>query len=130
AMDYIACERHCVEALAIARQRKDWAYFARILLPLQEARRQRRIIAAEGAIRLGTGDLNAEPTSWLEHHKTGCLLVSRPHLKDDARCVLRAARDAGLFVEVMYLDNDPVLAVWSIRSFQGAEVEVPITAPP
>ena len=39
-MDYLACEDGCLRALLFAREQRDWPYYARILLPLQEARRR------------------------------------------------------------------------------------------
>ena len=53
-MDYLSCETFCLKALSLARRAKRWPVYARILLPLQETRRQRRMIAAAGVIRLGS----------------------------------------------------------------------------
>jgi len=52
-MDYLTCESLCLKALAAAREDGNWAYYKRILLPLQEVRRQRRMIAADGDVVLG-----------------------------------------------------------------------------
>ena len=49
-MDYLQCEALCLKALALARAAADWAAYARIVLPLQEARRQRRMIALDGRV--------------------------------------------------------------------------------
>src|SRR5690606_17570305 len=73
AMDYLTCERLCVEALAAARRAQDWSYYARILLPLQEARRQRRLIAADGWVRLGTSDLEGPHHDWSGVFEAGCV---------------------------------------------------------
>ena len=99
-MDYLVCESHCLDALAIARQRQDWPYYARILMPLQEARRQRRMIAAEGVIRLGTANLDGDPSAWLEQMRVGptqaeiagCIVLTQPHGADDARRLAQTVR--------------------------------------
>ncbi|MDX1681686.1 MAG: hypothetical protein R3336_01070 [Phycisphaeraceae bacterium] len=74
-MDYSRCELACVQALTLARDGERWADYGRILLPLQESRRQRRMTAAEGAIRLGTAGLADDPQAWIDQHEAGCLLV-------------------------------------------------------
>jgi hypothetical protein len=60
-MQYLACETLCLRALAAASELGSWDSYARILLPLQESRRQRRLIAADGAIRLGAADIDTQP---------------------------------------------------------------------
>jgi hypothetical protein len=47
ATDYFEAEKHCVKALQLARGANDFERMARICLPLQEARRQRRLAACE-----------------------------------------------------------------------------------
>ena len=39
-LDYARCEALCVKALEQARKQSDWVMYQRVLLPLQEARRQ------------------------------------------------------------------------------------------
>lgn len=53
-MDYHACEVVCAEAYAMARSAKQWDWAHAILNPLQEVRRQRRMLAGDGALRVGT----------------------------------------------------------------------------
>ena len=120
AMDYLACEALCEQALALAHAKRDWTYFARVVLPLQECRRQRRLIAAEGGIRLGTGDLAGDPKAWLERVTPGCIVVTHPHTVDDALTLLRAARDRRLHVEVLFADNPPDAATWKLRAVTGS----------
>ncbi|MEM6333906.1 MAG: hypothetical protein AAF823_11260, partial [Planctomycetota bacterium] len=50
ARDYAGCERLCLEGLGRAEAAGEWATYAAIVLPLQEARRQRRIIATEAGV--------------------------------------------------------------------------------
>jgi len=76
-MDYATCERLARTALAEAAEAERWSLYARILLPLQEARRQRRMAAAEGVVRLGTRELCGPPDSWLDRLEGGgCLAVT------------------------------------------------------
>ncbi len=49
--DHAACEALCLQALAQARQARDWDTYLRILRPLQEARRWRRQLVADEAER-------------------------------------------------------------------------------
>lgn len=129
-MDYLTCEALCLEALAMARQARDWDYYARVLLPLQEARRQRRINAAEGVIRLGTSGLGNDAAAWLEQLPAGCVAVTRPHGQEQARTLADAARAARRFVEVLWVDSEPGAPKWTLRSFRGPAVACEIPAPP
>jgi hypothetical protein len=139
-MDYLTCEDLCLEALGRAQERCDWAYFARIVLPLQEARRQRRLHAADGVIALGvTLDAAAAVTC-------GCVLLGPPATLADAVQRRRAARQAHHHVEVLFADNPtpgstpgsisasaPGSALWTLRGCRlesGQEITVQIPAPP
>jgi len=137
-MDYLVCESHCLEALAMARQRQDWPYYARILMPLQEARRQRRMIAAQGVIRLGTMSLQGEASAWLGHMRAGntqgdiagCIVLTQPHTGDHARRLAQAVRRQGLCVEVLLADNPVTAKQWTLRAYDGPDVDCTRPAPP
>jgi len=129
-MDYLTCEARCVQALAEARDRRLWRYYARILLPLQEARRQRRQIAAEGTIRLGTGSLGGEPGDWLDQLESGCIVVSPPHGRAEATALWQAARDQRRYVEVLLTDSDLTADAWRVLSFTGPAITCQRPAPP
>ncbi|MCE9589664.1 MAG: hypothetical protein K8S99_03980 [Planctomycetes bacterium] len=128
-MDYLGCESLCLEALARARRERGWAYYTRILLPLQEARRQRRMIAAEGVIRLGTATLTGAPADWLRETPSGATVVTHPHTADTARALDELARAQRLHVEVLFADSDAA-ATWRLRSFRGPAVTREVPAPP
>lgn len=102
---YTQCEKLCLEALALAEQAADYDRFARILLPLQEARRQRRQAALDaGVIVLCQKDGPVEAA--LEEHKQGCLLlIAPPFNADDEHKLRTAAFDQELLVEVLRLDQ-------------------------
>lgn len=130
AMDYLTCESLCVEALAEARRAQQWDTYARILMPLQESRRQRRMIAAEGAVRLGTGGLSGDASSWLGGHTAACIVVTHPHHAASARALHDAARRDRLHVEVLYADNTTDADTWRLTSFAGPAVVCEVAAPP
>jgi hypothetical protein len=129
-MDYLTCEALCLDALAEARRAGDWGYYARILLPLQEARRQRRIIAAEGVVALGVNAADAAARAAIESLKAGSVVLTRPSSAADARTLSACAREARRHVEVLLADNDSTAETWTIRSFAGPAVACPIAAPP
>lgn len=128
-MDYLACERHCLDALQRARAAGDWAGYARVLLPLQESRRQRRMIAAEGVVRLGTTDLT-NPDTWLDQLDNGCIVVTHPHDATTARHLAATARQRNRFVEVLFADNPTSASRWVLRSFDGPPVSCEVDSPP
>ena len=122
-MDYLACEARCLEALALARSAGDWRAYARIVMPLQEARRQRRMIAADAVIQLGTAQ-GYEPTD------AGCVVVTSPNCANCATRWLNEAKTRGLHREVLLAEGDPAGPRWTLRSFAGPAVSVAVEAPP
>lgn len=133
-MDYLSVEDQCLEALRQAREDGAWPYYARILLPLQEARRQRRMIAADGVVRLGTARLEGGPMHWLSTLDVGCIVVTHPHTAADAHALEVEARRRRRYIEVLLADNAPGAEAWTICAFHelpGAErVRCTLPAPP
>jgi hypothetical protein len=127
---YAECERLCVEALALARRRSDWDYYARVLLPLQESRRQKRIIAAEGTIRLGTADLDPDPGRWFDRLPAGCVVLTRPHTAAAARELASLARRASRCVEVLWADCAASESQWTLRAAAGPAAVCVVASPP
>ena len=104
AMDYLECERLCLEALAQARAARDFERLARILLPLQEARRQRRQIAMDSGVTV-LGEPRLAPDEIASRHGRGALLLlSPPYERGDEQAIRSVARQRGLMVEVLLLD--------------------------
>ena len=136
-LDYLACERRCLEALALARKQANWSYYARVLMPLQESRRQRRMISAEGTIRLGTaklanvtsGCVSDECAIWLERLDRGCIVVTPPYTTDDAHALAQNAKEKNRFVEVLFAESVPDDA-WTLCSYAGPKVHCRRPAPP
>lgn len=129
-MDYLACEDLCFAALAQARERGDWAYYSAILLPLQEARRQRRMIAAEGIVRLGTAKLaKIDAQEILSQLPAGCVVLTSPHTPADAHKLAISARQKRQHVEVLFAQPDD--GRWLLRSFApNSNVSCSVAAPP
>lgn len=121
-MDYLASEALCLDALARARDDGDWTAYARILLPLQECRRQRRMIAADAGVQLGTN------ACWNDQ-RHGCVAVTHPLAEADARKIARDAAEQGRFVEVLWCDNPPSAATWTVKTFDGSAIACAVPAP-
>lgn len=131
-MNYLECEARCLEALSLARGQGNWPDYARVIMPLQESRRQRRMIAAEGTVRLGSSDLGPDPAVWLRHFLPsagGCMAVTRPHGPEMAQSFVHLARRQKRFIEVLYADNDSDAAQWTLRSYSGPDVSCVVAAP-
>lgn len=128
-MDYLACEALCLQALETAREQKRFKYYARVLLPLQEARRQRRMTAAQGDVLIGIGKDGADCSAWFEEGHPGCLVITQPNKAEDARALAERARAENRFVEVLFADNQPDAAAWTLKSYEGPDVCCEIGAP-
>lgn len=131
-MDYVHCEQRCLDAMALARQSQRWTAMARITLPLQEARRQRRMAAVEGAIQLGTPDgLDVEP--WLSAHPASAVVMTQPCTPANARALRDQARQRGLMVEVLFAecthDGGEKRETWTIATYHGPSVTVSVPGP-
>ncbi len=127
--DYLTCEQLCIKALAQAKAAKDWAYYGRILLPLQESRRQRRMIAADAPIRLGTSEQGGGPALWLEHLQAGCVVVTHPHSRSEAARLLADVRERNLYVEVLFADTLVSDKQWQISSPIDGHISILMAAP-
>lgn len=79
-MEYLDAEKALVEADAIATRIEDFDTLARLYMPLQEARRQRRQRAGEGIVRLDliatSPDVQLDPEQIVARYPQGQLLVA------------------------------------------------------
>lgn len=121
--DYLGAERALVEAEQLARKSSDWDTLARLYMPLQEARRQRRQLCGEGTVVL---DLVAESKEdrlvgrhIVENYPHGQLLVAGWGSIEPAMEVRRLQAKHGLFVETF------LAAVYPITGGSRAVVIVP-----
>jgi len=109
---YLECERLCGEALGLARQTKQFERLGRIMLPLQECRRQRRQIAADHGVVVLTGQRESVEQI-LDAHQAGCLLLtSPPYSQEDARALRELTRQREVMVEVLLLDQAGLVAAF------------------
>jgi len=116
-MDYLTAERLCLEALDAARAAGDFSAYHRILLPLQECRRQRRMIACDAGVRTEPGDAAA-----------GCVVLLPPATADAARALREAARQADHHTEVLWV-TEADGERWRVASYAGPEVRAELAAP-
>ena len=128
-LDYAECEALCLEALHQSREAGDWPYYRRIVLPLQEARRQKRQAALDGPIRLGVSQRPENLQSLLPAGEAGCVVLTRPCVAEDAIALEKLAAAAGQAVEVLLADNPADAAEWTVRSFHGPAVSTARPAP-
>lgn len=111
-MEYLRCEQLCQTALAEARRTSDFDRYARILLPLQEARRQRRQIAVDAGVTILAAP-RLEPAEVLERYRSGCLLlVSPPYTVGDEQAIRHGAQEQGLMIEVLAVDQPALRQVF------------------
>ena len=129
-LDYPRCEAACLDALAQAREAGDWAYYRRIVLPLQEARRQKRQAALDGPIHLGTDDKPNDLSELLPPAEAGCVVLTGPCTSEDAAQLEQCAAEQGKAVEVLFADLTDDTSIWTIRSFHGPAVHADRPAPP
>lgn len=88
--DYFAAERLAHSALRKAHAARDYERMARIVLPLQEARRQKRDIAFDAAQRGSIYLIDADvPTG--KKLVEGCYLVAPPRVGADGRMMRESA---------------------------------------
>lgn len=100
--NYFEAEQLCLRALERAHRARDYERIARIVLPLQEARRQKRLLAADcGLTRIvdSTKSLRDPPGP-------GCVLVQPPLVAIDARS-LRDRADAKK-VPILIITREPM----------------------
>ncbi len=111
--DYFEAERHALSALRLSRALGDFERMARICLPLQEARRQKRLLA-EGAANSGGCVVLRSIAAGSDWMKPGCYLLQPPAIGADARA-LRERFDA-VRVPAAILTREPMtrLGRWPV----------------
>jgi len=129
-LDYPGCEALCLQALAEARARGDWAFYSRVVLPLQEARRQKRQAALDGPITLGTADHAGDALLLIDGVRAGCLVLTAPLSPDDADQLDRAARESGRAIEVLFAQPDTDGKYWAVHTYRGQLYQALRPAPP
>jgi hypothetical protein len=123
--DYFEAERLAAGALRKAQAIGDYERMARIVMPLQEARRQKRDQALEtGRVTLVTGELPAG-----KELRAGCYLVAPPRVGVDGRA-LREAADAQR-TPVVVLVREPTSrdGLWPIVAVGPVTVRTKVRPP-
>lgn len=109
---YLDAERRCLDALRLAREQGAFNRYARILMPLQEARRLRRQTATEAGVVVLAGP-REEPGAILDNLEAGCvILLPLAYTADDATALRDLARERNMMAEVLYMDTDDLRAAF------------------
>jgi hypothetical protein len=107
---YFECEALSASALRKAHALLDYDRMARILMPLQEARRQKRDLALDaGAVRVVEGEMPAP-----EAIGPGCWLVGPPRVGVDGRALREAADARGVAVVVVVREPTSRDGLWPV----------------
>lgn len=125
ARDYFACERLAVGALRRANQEQDFERMARIILPLQEARRLKRQMALDT-------DRVAIVDSEIPHGKTlvsGCYLVVPPRVGVDGRLIREQADESRVPVVVVVREPTSRDGLWPLVAVGPVTVRAKVAPP-
>jgi hypothetical protein len=131
--DYFLAERLASEALHKARARGDFQRMARIVLPLLEARRQKRLLAVEASGgSAGSVPIVDDPASAAgdgESPRPGCVLLQPPAIGADARALREAADEAE--VPTFILTREPLTreGLWPVVSVGAVSVRTRVPPP-
>jgi hypothetical protein len=127
-LDYARCESLCVDALHHARDLQDWVMYQRVLMPLQESRRQRRQAALDGPIMLGTQSSEAL-VQLVDAITQGCLVVTRPCTIGDFERAVESIHRSTRPIEMLFADNTIDAARWTVTSTAGPDIRIELDAP-
>lgn len=123
---YFDCERLCTEALERAFIAADYERMSRILLPLEEARRQKRDLAFD------TGDVQVVdgvvPTG--RNLRPGCYLVSPPRVGIDGRLLREAANKKKIPTIIVVREPESRDGMWPVVSIGPVTIRTKVDRPP
>ena len=132
-MDYLRAEAALAEAERHAWDAREWDTLARLYMPLQEARRQRRLRCGEGTVAL---DLVAEGPDdrvdgrrVVENYPHGQLLVAGWGTIEPALRVRRLQAEHSLFVETFLAAVYPVGGGRAVAIVPTEDVRLPDPSP-
>lgn len=122
---YFETERLCLDALARAHHIRDYDRLARILMPLQEARRHKRDLAADAKAVFVISDELPSGKGLVP----GCYLIAPPRVGVDGRA-LREALDKK-HVPAIVLTREPTSrdGLWPIVAVGPATIRAKVTPP-
>jgi hypothetical protein len=132
-MEYLEAERTLAAAEEIAWWARDWDTLARLYMPLQEARRQRRQRCGEGIIRLthlaNGSDDRLDGRRLVQNTNHGQILIAGWGSIQPAIDARRAQLELGLYVDVFLAAVYPVEAGRIVAIVPGEDVVLPPVAP-
>ena len=123
--NWFESERLALKALEAAREVEDFEFMARVTLPLQEARRQRTIMAIDASKSVRILE-HVEPEPELE---AGIFMVRPPAVAADARRLRIAAMQQEVPLLVLTREPDTQLGLCPIVSIGRVTVRVRIDGP-
>jgi len=123
---YFDCERHCLEALELAHQQPDYERMARICLPLQEARRQKRDQAADSRRIFVVDDQLPAP----DQLRAGCYLVKPPRVGLDGRMLREMCEKKDIPAIVITREPTTRTGFWPIVALGPITIRTRIGPPP
>lgn len=132
-MDYLRAEATLADAEWHAWEMRDWDTLARLYMPLQEARRQRRLRCGEGTVVLDL--LSQGPDDRVDGHHVvqnfphGQLLVAGWGTIEPAVQVRALQAEHGLFVETFLAAVYPVGAGRAVAIVPTEDVQLPPPEP-
>lgn len=126
--EYFDCERLALEALNLAFEDADFERMARIVLPLQEARRQKRLEALECStvIRLNEADQELLENEEIE---AGCYLFEPLMVGADGRDLRERANQQGVPVLVVVREPRTSASEWPIVMIGPQTVRTKVSPP-
>lgn len=123
---YFDAEQACLEALRRAHVIRDYDRIARLVLPLQEARRQKRDIALDsGQVFLVSGEL-PDPA----HLGAGCYLIAPPRVGVDGRLLREAADRSHIPVVVTVREPTTRDGLWPVVAVGPTTLRTKVAPPP
>lgn len=114
--DYFECERRASQALELAHTAADYERMARIILPLEEARRQRRLAAIDtGELRVVNDYTDLEPLlEGTEPPPSGCYLIECPLVGADGRNLRERCYANRVDALVIVREPETQLGMWPL----------------
>jgi len=125
--DYFGAESSALEALDLAHASQDWDRMARLLLPLEEARRQRRLEAAEAGVA-GRVD-SVEALQEIDPITPGCWLLEPMTVGAHGRDFRAAADAQRVPVVVIVREPETQLGAWPIAILGPVVVRTKVEPP-
>lgn len=122
---WFEAERHALRALTLARRSENWEAMARIVLPLQEARRL-RLGKAFDTKRITIVD-NA--TQHPEATAPGCYLLQPPLVGSDARRLRLSALRHEICAAVLCREPMSQRKMWPLVAIGGVTIRVQVQPP-